>query len=248
MDRSKKIAQPSPPANPLTTTITPATVPIDYRTLVKRSRYDQIEAELCKLKTRLAVLEEQNKAARPKTPKRSIGTETNFANVVDLEHDTDNFENSTTRNRRLSQSLINIEDDLHRILFILLHQYEMLSGGGQRRHTKPKSLMIQGQESKTAMHNETAPTPTNLSSHKLRRGSRAEFQSQPNLSRVSEEDSISQSPSTKNNDEYKPSQTRSSSGERRQSLSPIKSDYRLHNSHFHVTKPDVHWVLGTVSL
>ena len=234
MDQSKK----SSPIQRPTTGIAPATVSIDYRTLVKRSRYDQIETELVKLKARLAELEGNIYAGvRPKTPKKSVATETSFG---------DNSENATlddfgTKNRRLSHALVNIEDDLHRILFILLHRYEAFTS--QRPNTKPKALMIQAPESTAAKH-ENAHKETLLT--KLRRESRSE--SQPNIARLLENELSqslqSQSARDVQTDKLKHTSSRSRSGER---LKPslAKPDHR-NNSHYHITKPDVHWILGTV--
>ena len=251
INRSKK----TPPKAILTTTITPTAtvqqhqpipkpVQVDYRTLVKRTRYDQIESELAKLRERLAVLEEESgQQRRPKSPTKSVGTETTI--FADLE------DGNGINNQRLGQALVNIEDDLHRILYILLHQYEM-SNSRRRHHRmgKTKNLAIQGPESSTSVAKETPNSKAEQNFRNLRKESRA--LSQPNLSHQHDQSIAQISSSTAQiarpmSNQVTANKTRSRSSERRQSAPPKTENSRIFNCHYHISKPDVHWILGTVS-
>lgn len=194
------------------------TVPshIDYRTLVRRSRYEQIEAELAKLKGRLAVVEVKNQTTKSVPLSKSIGTEVNF------------FKQSSEGNSdRLNQALVNIEDDLHRILYILLHQYE-LAHRKRHRHSKHSTpLAIKSAELQNSKNKETPKEQSKLSKE-----SRAI--SQPNL--------FSQTTQELTAIEH----FCSSPKEHRKSLSRKASEPDVIHCHYHISKPDVHWILGTV--
>ncbi|KAH9409505.1 hypothetical protein TYRP_010515, partial [Tyrophagus putrescentiae] len=135
---------------------------------------------------------------------------------------------------RLNQALVNIEDDLHRILYILLQQCEMVH---RKRHTKHSNvcLALKPTESRSSKGGETRKERPKLS-----RESRAI--SQPNLfSQTSEQqDAHELAASAKH--------IRPQSNERRSSL-PRKQQKgpEICHGHYHITKPDVHWILGTSS-
>ncbi|KAJ6220793.1 hypothetical protein RDWZM_006605 [Blomia tropicalis] len=160
---------------------------INYQILVKRSKYEQIEAELEKLKNRLATIEKQD------SKMSSTKTEIN-----------DYEESSQIQDRKsIIQYLLKIENDIQRVLYILLQQYKLLDSNFQNRDAH----FIEDNCDK-----KTLP--------------RSRSKSHPNLPKPIEEP--------------KPIVHSKSIGRLgRQSESQV-----LHN-HYHINKPDVHWILGT---
>lgn len=189
---------------------------IDYRTLVRRSRFEQIEAELVKLKGRLAAVEGKNQAKGVQLSK-SVGTEVNVQK-----------QQNEGKSDRLNQALVNIEDDLHRILYILLHQYEM-AHRKRHRHTKHSTpLTIKSTESRNSKNGDKQ-----IEQSKLSRAI-----SQPNLFSQTNELTAQGQTVTK--------YLRSQSSEHRKSLSKKANEAEVVHCHYHISKPDVHWILGTV--
>lgn len=273
-DHQTKVAT-EPKVQPKDSTTTASPTNINYRTLVKRSRYAQIEAELDKLKSRLASIEEQGGGGGRF---HSVATETS---AYDTNEDhrpvalkdhiiLDDADKEKLSRTKLSQTLVNIEDDLHRILFVLLRQYELFNQRFQSKNvtTTPANILpptIEA-EMKSVQIQTDLNTPKKKESSSVRQpilGADLRVESQSNLSVTVRTESAKSTahPSqadirhdsligvskplhefrSKSSDRPK-SNIRSTSTAKPSRHEPLK----IYHCHYHITRPDVHWILGTV--
>ena len=250
---------------------------IDYRTLVKRSKFGKIKDELYKLRLRLEVLE--GKGNKQNETNEHDDQHKQHHVIFDLDDHNQKQKLSINQRTKLTPTamllLNNIEEDFHHILFILLRQYKLFKqikfNQINRSNVDPFEEKIINQYNDIQNNNDDKFKHPTFDKLDINKNVLRSAQSEPNLSSplssiIILDRTMGSDNNNINNSNIKKEKKNISSHEfsnqkDTRNLKYAKSTENLllsstkyernpqhhHRQHFHVTKPDIHWILGTVS-